>query len=230
MTTYLNVARYHLVQRLNYLILPWTILAFVFAVDVTILALTPAGHSSHRYVGGLASIFVLAFVLGLQAVARSLPFGLALSISRRSYYLGTALLATGFAATVGVVATVGQAVERGTGGWGLSMGFFRVPWILDGPWYLTWLTTFVTVTLLFVYGMWYGLVYRRWSLVGLVAFLAAQVTVLVVGALITTWTHAWHDIGHFFTALSAAGLTGLLAAATGALLAGGFTTIRRLTV
>lgn len=27
MTTYLNVARYHLVQRLNYLILPWAILA-----------------------------------------------------------------------------------------------------------------------------------------------------------------------------------------------------------
>ena len=57
MTTYINVARYHLVQRLNYLILPWAILAFVFVVDVVILALTPAGHSSHRYVGGLASVF-----------------------------------------------------------------------------------------------------------------------------------------------------------------------------
>ena len=190
MTTYINVARYHLVQRLNYLILPWAILAFVFVVDVVILALTPAGHSSHRYVGGLASLFVMVFILGVQSVARSLPFGLALGLSRRSYYLGTALLAVALAAVAGVVATVGQAIERSTSGWGLAMGFFRVPYILDGPWYLTWLTSFVVLTLLFVYGMWFGLVYRRWSLVGLVAFLAGQITVLLIGAVVASWTHA----------------------------------------
>ena len=33
MTTYLNVARYHLVQRFNYLVLPWAILVFVFGVS-----------------------------------------------------------------------------------------------------------------------------------------------------------------------------------------------------
>jgi hypothetical protein len=230
MTTYINVARYHLVQRLNFLILPWAILSFVFLIDVIVLALTPAGHSAHRYVGGLGSIFVLAFVLGVQSVAKSLPFGLALGVSRRSFYLGTALLAVAFAAVVGVVATVGQALERASGGWGLSMGFFRVPFILNGPWYLTWLTSFVVLTLLFVYGMWYGLVYRRWSLLGLAAFAAAQISAAVIGALAATWTHGWHQVGHFFTALSAAGLTGLLAALTVVLLAGGFTTMRRLTV
>jgi hypothetical protein len=230
MTTYVNVARYHLVQRLNYLILPWAILTFVFGVDVVILAITPSGHSSHRYVGGLASIFVLVFILGAQSVARSLPFGLALGLSRRSYYLGTALLAAALAAVVAVIATVGQAIERATDGWGIHMGFFRVPYLLNGSWYLTWLTSFVAVTLLFVYGMWFGLVYRRWGLFGLFAFLAAQVTVLIIGALVVTWTHAWHNLGHFFTALSAAGLTGLLAALAAVLLAGGFTTMRRVTV
>jgi hypothetical protein len=230
MTTYLNVARYHLVQRLNYLILPWAILTFVFFVDVVILASTTAGDSSHRYVGGLASIFVLAFVLGTQTVARSLPFGLALGVSRRSYYLGTTLLAVAFAATVAVVNTVGQAVERATDGWGLSMDFFRVPFLLDGPWYLTWLTSFVAATLLGVYGMWFGLVYRRWNLVGLATFVAAQVSALVIGALAVTWTHAWHQVGHFFTSLSATGLTGLLAALAAVLVAGGFVTMRRVTV
>jgi hypothetical protein len=230
MTTYINVVRYHLVQRLNYFILPWGVLAFAFAVDVIILALTPAGHTSHRYVGGLASIFILAFVLGVQSVARSLPFGLALGLSRRSYFLGTALLAAGLAAIVGVVATGGQVIERATDGWGVSMGFFRVPFILNGPWYLTWLTSFVALALLFVYGMWYGLVYRRWGLLGLVLFLAGQVTLLVIGAVVATWAHGWHDVGHFFTALSASGLTGLLAALTVVLLAGGFATMRQVTV
>jgi hypothetical protein len=230
MIKYLNVVRYHLVQRFNYLILPWAVLAFVFVVDVVILEMTPAGHASHRYVGGLASVFVIGFVLGIQSVARSLPFGLALGLSRRTYYLGTALLASALAAVVGVVVAVGQEIERSTGGWGISMGFFRVPYIFDGPWYLTLLTSFVALTLLFVYGMWFGLVYRRWNLVGLAAFIAAQITVLLIGALTTTWAHAWHNIGHFFTALSVSGLTALLALLTVALLAGGLTTMRRLTV
>ncbi|MDA8330757.1 MAG: ABC transporter permease [Candidatus Dormibacteraeota bacterium] len=230
MTTYLNVARYHLVQRVDYLVLPWAILVLVFGADAAILALLPTGHRANLYVGGLGALFIVGFVLGLLSVARSLPFGLALGISRRSYYLGTAVLAVALAAVAGVVVTVGQALERATGGWGLRMEFFRVPYILDGPWYLTWLTAFVVFTLLFVYGMWFGLVYRRWNLVGLVAFIAAQITVMLVGAAAATWAHGWQDIGHFFTALSAAGLTGLLAALTAVLLAGGFTTMRRLTV
>jgi hypothetical protein len=163
-------------------------------------------------------------------VARALPFGLSLGLSRSSYYRGTALLAIGLAAVAGVVTTVGQAIERSTGGWGMNMGFFRVPYILNGSWYTTWLVSFVILTLLFTYGMWFGLIYRRGNLLGLATFVAAQVTVLVIGALAATWTHAWHDIGHFFTALSAPGLAGVLAALTVVLLAGGFSTLRRLAV
>ena len=53
---------------------------------------------------------------------------------------------------------------------------------------------------------------------------------LLVGALAATWTHGWHDVGRFFSAVSAAGLTGLLAAVAVVLLVGGFTTMRRVTV
>jgi hypothetical protein len=35
--------------------------------------------------------------------------------------------------------------------------FFRVTCILPGPWYLTWLTSFAGLALMFVYGMWIGL-------------------------------------------------------------------------
>jgi hypothetical protein len=230
MSTYVNVARYHLIQRFNYRVLPWAVLVFVFFIDVIVLAIAPAGHSTHRWVGGLASVFVIMFILGIQSVAQALPFGLALGISRRTYYLGTVLLAVGLAAIVGVIVSAGQAVERADDGWGLHMGFFRVPYLLNGPWYLTWLTSFVAVTLLYVYGMWFGLVYRRWSLIGLAGFVAAQASVLVTGAVLATVTHAWHHVGRFFTTVGPGGLTGLMAALAVVLLAGGFITMRRVTV
>src|SRR5580698_5882358 len=214
MKTCLDICRFHLLQRMNYFVLPLAILAFGFVVDLVILKLTPAGHSPNRWVGGLAAVFILVFVLGVQSVARSFPYALSLGITRRAYYLGTALLAAAFGATYGLLITVGQEIERATGGWGFRMAFFRVPYILDGSWYLTWLTAAVALALLFVYGTWFGLAYRRWGLVGSIALGAAQIALLAAGAALTTWASGWASLGHFFTSLSATGLTGLLVALT----------------
>lgn len=163
-------------------------------------------------------------------MTRSLPFGLMLGVSRRTYYLGTALLVTALGVVYGLGLTVLQAVERATGGWGLSLHFFRVPWIMDGPWYQTWLTSFVLLVLFFLYGMWYGLVFRRWSMPGLVAFIAAQVLVILAAVVAVSMTDNWPAVGHFFVTLTAPALTGVLAALAVALGLGGFTSIRRVTV
>jgi hypothetical protein len=241
MNTWINVVRYHLVNRMNYLVLPGAVLAFAFAVDLTIFALIPIGHhavltshgivqvqnSANRDAGGLIAIIGGFFAVGVQSIAKSLPFSLALGVSRRSYYAGTALLAVTLAVGYGLGVTALQGIERASGGWGVSAHIFRVPYILDGPWYLTWLTASVVLALLFGYGMWFGVVYRRWNLPGLAAFMAAQVTVLLAVAAVITWGHGWHGTGHFFSALSAVSLTGLLAALAAALLAGGYATIRR---
>jgi predicted lysophospholipase L1 biosynthesis ABC-type transport system permease subunit len=92
----------------------------------------------------------------MQTIGRSLPFGLTLGASRRSFYSGTALLGMALALVSGLVLTALQAIERATDGWGLSMHFFRVPYLLNGPWYATWLTSAVGLFALFVYGMWHG--------------------------------------------------------------------------
>jgi hypothetical protein len=137
---------------------------------------------------------------------------------------------TGLAAVYGLLVTLLQEVERSTGGWGVHLYFFRVSFLLNGPWYVTWLTSFVGLVLLFVYGMWFGLVWRRWNLTGLLLFLAAQITVLLAGALVVTWAHVWNGVGHFFTVLSSAGLTGVLAALAAVMMLGGLASMRRVTV
>lgn len=230
MKTLINVARYHMVDRLITIGLPWGVLAVAFLVNVVIFAVIVPETPQENYTGGVLAIYIFMLVLGAVTMTKSLPFAMALGISRRSYYFGTALLvgATGF--VWGLVLTILNLVEGATGGWGLELHFFRVPWLLDGPWYLTWATSFVLLVLLFLYGMWYGLIYRRWNIPGMVVFVAAQVLALLAVLVALTLTKQWSAVGEFFTTVTAPGLTGLLAALAVVLGICGFTTIRRVTV
>ena len=230
MRTWRDVARYHLVVPWVILLMPWAILACSFIVNLVIFSRVPVADAPHNDTGGVASIYVFFFVIGVSIVGRSLPFGLALSVSRRSYYAGSAALGVALAVADGLALAALQAIERATGGWGESMHFFWLPYILDGPWYITWLTSFVGLVLLFAYGMWFAIVYRRWRLIGTLTFIAAQITVLLAVAAAITLAHAWTGFERFFPALTAAGVTGLLAALAALLLTGGYATIRRITV
>jgi len=229
MNTLVNVARYHLVDRLTFVALPWGIMAFSFLVNIVISLLVPADPHG-IYTGGLATIYIFLLVCGAVIMTRSLPFGLMLGISRRTYYLGTSLLVVALGVVYGLGLTLLQLVERATGGWGVSLHFFRIPWILDGPWYQTWLTSFVLLVAFFLYGMWYGLVFRRWNVAGLVLFIAAQILVALLVVVAVSLTHDWSAFGHFFTTVTAIAATGVLAVVAAAMGVGGLSTIRRVTV
>ena len=247
MNALINVVRYHLLKKYTYLVLPWAWTAFGFALDLVIFAAIPITHSYHqvmtatglvkmanppspRDAGGLIGIVIVYFILGIVCIAQELPFGLTLGLSRRTYYAGTALLAAALAVVNGLLITLLQALERATDGWGESAHIFQIPYVLDGPWYVTWLTATVALAVLFAWGMWFGIVYRRWNLGGALLFTGAQLTVLLIAGLAITWSHAWAGTRHFFAVLPEAGLAGLLVAFAAVLMAGGYATIRRATV
>jgi hypothetical protein len=228
MSTWIKVARYQLTDRYVFVTGPWFILALNFLITAVLVGDWP-GRDGHATYSGPAAIYVFLIVTGALGIARQLPFALALGVSRRSFYAGTALLGVALAAVYGLALTVLQLIERGTGGWGLNMYFFRVPYLLAGPWYLSWLTSFTGLALMFAWGMWFGIVYRRWNLAGLLSFIAVQV-LAVTAVLLIIGTHGWSGVGRVFTTLTIGGLTGLLAALAVALLAGGYATTRRVTV
>jgi hypothetical protein len=229
MRTWRDVARYHLVVPWLFLVMPWLVLAASFAVNWQIFARHAVTAARSGDTGGLTAFYIFFLVIGINSIGRSLPFGLALGVSRRSYYTGTALLGVALALAGGLGLTALQAIERATGGWGVGMRFFRVAYILNGPWYLTWLTSFVVLVLLFTYGMWYGIVFWRWGVYGVIGFIGLQAAALIVALLSVAWANAWPDLGRYF-GLTAAGLTGVLAGLVLLLLAGGLATIRRATV
>ena len=51
MNTLVNVARYHLVDRLTFVALPWGIMAFSFLVNIVISAAGPYGPARHLHRG-----------------------------------------------------------------------------------------------------------------------------------------------------------------------------------
>src|SRR3712207_9447316 len=62
-----------------------------------------------------------------------MPFAMGISLSRRSYFLGTCLVGIGMALGFGVVLAVLGAVESATGGWGVGLQFWTPsPLDVDG--------------------------------------------------------------------------------------------------
>jgi hypothetical protein len=229
MNTWIKVARFQLADRLSYTAVPWGILVVNFAIWY-VIAGSFGGGGTQVLSYNVCVIYVVYFFVGMFSMFRSLPFAFALGVSRRAYYCGTVLLAAGLSAIYGLLLTLLKVLEEVSGGWGVGLHFFRVAYILSGPWYQTWLTSFVGLTLIFLYGMWFGLVQRRWGLLGTLTFACTQVAAVLIGVITVSSSHDWTSVGHFFTALSPAGLTGLLAALTAVLLAGGYATMRRVTV
>jgi len=227
MSTWIRVARYQLTALPGYLglVLSWVLVFLASLVRAAASAPPRPGEAIHYFVSIICVFFLLA---GAQGPARQLPFALALGVSRRSFYAGTALFAGAIAAVAALGVTVLQLIERATGGWGLNLHYFRVPYLLAGPWYLTWLTSFAGLTLMLAWGMWFATIYRRWNLPGLLAFIAAQALALLA----IYWAHHWHGwlVSFVVGTLTIGGLTGLLAALALALLAGGYATMRRITV
>jgi len=139
-------------------------------------------------------------------------------------------LVVSLSALYAAILTALWALEGATNGWGLQLHFFRVPWILDGPWYQVLVTTFVLLALVFLFGLWAGLIYRRFGLIGTVVFFALLVIAGVAAALLVTWRQWWPAVGSYLSDLNVLAASGMLALVAAAIAGGGYLTIRRITV
>jgi hypothetical protein len=227
--TPLKVARLHLIDWITSVALPWGALTLSWAINLVVFSAITAPKGGGDS-GGLATIYAFILVLGITSAGRFLPFGITLGLSRRTYYRGIITLAAVIAAPYAAVLTILNLVEGATSGWGVQLHFFRIPWLLDGPWYRTFLTEFVLMLTVFLLGTLLALGYLKVGLTGVAAFLGIVSVGLMLVALLITWGNGWHGIGNHLEALTALGLTGWLALVAAAFGASGYATIRRLSV
>ena len=224
----LQAARLHVIHPLPALGMQWLIVGLAFAINLAVWHLTPAGAEGGGFTGGILALYITMMVGYIQSVTLLLPLAMAMSLSRRSFYLGTALVALVEALLYGAVLSALVAVEGATNGWGAGMGFWA-PGRLDVDNAALQVLVSGTPVLAFAFlGMGMGVVSKRWGPSG--TWILALGSVVLFGALsiLVSWLDSWAAIGAWLADQSIGTLTIVLpAAVAAAVAAASFAGIRR---
>ncbi len=220
------VARMQLTNKWIYLGIPLIILAGSTLISLAIFAMIP-DDASNAISGSGQAVMWYFFALGVQALTLLFPFSQALSVSRRSFYIGTVGLFTVVALALAVLYWVLGLIEQATDGWGMNGAIFAIPWIAEGAWYAQILFYFAVTSLFFLLGFWSSTIYKRWRTVGLTAALVGLGAVLLGVIALITWRDAWPSVGAWLVELTPLSLAGWVLAAAALLALTSYATLRR---
>jgi hypothetical protein len=216
----LAAARLHLLRPLMTLGVPWLVAGTSFALTLALWATVGIGEENpDAFAGGVTALYVTLLVVYVQAVTRLLPFAMGISISRRAFFLGTALVVVGQSLVYGVILSALVSLEGATGGWGAALQFWAPAGIdVDDPLLQVGVSGAPLLAFAAV-GIAFGIVYKRWGQAG--AWAAVVLLMLALGglAVLISWTGAWGSVGGWFADRSLPALTIALPAAVAGVVA-----------
>jgi len=209
------VARLHLVNKTTIVIVPWAIMAFIFAVNYLIwwilaASLSPADMADAReglqFSGASFYIFVYMLVVAVQAINLTFPFAQGYSVTRRDFYLGSVLTFVGLSAVYALVITILGTLERLTDGWGLGGTMFATTYFGDGNPLEAFYLTFMIFLFFFFIGAATATVNVRWRANGMLTFFACLVLIMVGLLALVTLTGSWPAVGQWFVTTGVVGV------------------------
>ena len=189
-------ARLHLMNPLQIIGIPWGIALLSFAINLPIWALTPASDQPGGGVtGGVISLYITVLVVYIQSVTQLMPFAMGMSLSRRTFYLGTVLIAVVTALGYGLALSALTAVEDATGGWGVRLNFWSPgPFDVDNAALQVVVSGAPMLAAAFV-GVAIGVVVKRWGPTGLWTLVVGAIALFGSLAILISWRRAWGDVG-----------------------------------
>jgi hypothetical protein len=203
----LQAARLQLVHPAVILGMPWVIVASSFAINWAIWSLADLQHQpGGAFTGGVLALYVTVAIVFIQAVTQLLPLAMGLSLSRRAYWSGTALVGVASALGYGIALALLSLIETATDGWGVGLEFWT-PGPLHADNFFLQIVVSGAPMLAFIFaGIGVGVVSKRWGTNGVWAL--TVVTLLVLGgtSVLLTWLHAWDELGRWLTTQSLATL------------------------
>lgn len=174
----LAAARVHLTNWPMALGFPLGVMASSFAINAVIFsAIDDAVETA--VTGGLASLYIVQFIVCWQGLFQNFSFAVGLNVTRRSFYAASVLVAAGQSLVFGLLLYAAGFVERATHGWGVGLRFFGPVSALDNGSPLTIALYAVPLLLTSAAGLFLGAVGKRWGAVGV--FVLSVLLTLVAG-------------------------------------------------
>ncbi|SOC48010.1 hypothetical protein SAMN05660748_1178 [Blastococcus aggregatus] len=207
MNRVLQAARLHLIHPLVILGIPWLVVSISFAINAAVWHLTPAGEDDGGFTGGILALYFTVLVVYVQAVTQLLPFAMGTSLSRRTFYLGTALVAVVQSLVYGVAITALVAIENATDGWGAGMQYWAPGVFEVDNAVLQVLASGAPMLAFMSVGIGVGIVHKRWGQTGTWGLIIGSMIFFGGLALLITWLEAWQSVGDWFADQSVATLT-----------------------
>ncbi|WP_431727603.1 ABC transporter permease [Verrucosispora sp. TAA-831] len=184
---------------------PWAILSLSFLINLAFFA-SMDGRDIEQTTGGLASIYVMMFIACINVITQDFPFAIGLGISRRSFYLGNVFSFGAQAVVYAGLLYLLAVIEEATGGWGVGLTFFGIPFLwVENP-VLRFLGFAIPFLLLGFLGIAIALVFKRWGVNGMLTLSTATLVVIGGAVVLATWRGWWSAIGDWFADQSGAAL------------------------
>ncbi|SNT62671.1 hypothetical protein SAMN05421812_114148 [Asanoa hainanensis] len=228
MNRIVDVARMHTVAWVNQLLWPWGIMTASLLINILIFASIDEASPGKTSTGGLSSLYVVSAIIAGVSISQVFPFALGMGVTRRTFYLATTLVNLTQALLYGVLLYLLNLIEGGTGGFGIGLHFFRIPYIDVSNGLLQILVYAVPFLFLNFLCIFAAVWYVRFGTNGLFATLAATIVVFGLLAALVTWQGWWGDVWHWLsTQHQISLLVGWPALVAGLAALGGMAAIRR---
>ncbi len=183
---------------------PWIILSIQFFVALSVILLIRLfGGETPPYPGGLISICVIMFIGGIMALNDTFPFALGWSCRRTDFFLGTTVIVVVVSGVTAVLWVFFSLLEIATGGWGLELSYFHLPYLNDGSLIeQIWIYFVVLVNMDFL-GCVIGSIYQRFGRAGILLFLFVVLLFLSLFSLVWTALRWWGVLFQWFSQFTA---------------------------
>lgn len=201
-----SVISIHRADKWIWLYIPSLILSssFLFTLIVSLLI----NNDEKFYSGSVTSIFVYVFVLGIIVVTQYFTFAVGMSVTRRDYFFGTALMGLAASFILGTLMCIFAFLENMSNGWGNRFHFFHFPYLNDGTSFFEQLLMYVILfAFLFFLGFLISSYARRFGGKGMLLLSLAVLLISSVVVLLFHHFHVWADIFRWFSSQTAVGLS-----------------------
>ncbi|MDF2815757.1 MAG: hypothetical protein K0Q81_1957 [Paenibacillus sp.] len=196
-----GVMRMHLRDKWSWLILPWLILGSSFIINVIVGLLV--NEEAGIYSGGIASIFVYNFVLGIMILPETFAFALGISIRRKDYFLGTTVTVVLMSTLIAGCLLILTLLEKATGGWGSKLHFFHLPYLSDGNFLQTLWIFFILMLFNMYGGLFISSIHRRFGKTALLLFFFGISLLLSLFIFMCIYYGWWRTIWDWISGYSA---------------------------